>query len=97
MVGEPRFELGTRGFSVLEISIGSKILNGHPEGTRTPRFHLERVMTLTSSSTGRFNGAGNGNRTRVVCMASRWTTTVLFPQVLAGFIDLSSRRTSQRT
>ena len=27
---------------------------GHLEGTRTPKFHLERVMTVTSSSTRRF-------------------------------------------
>lgn len=30
-------------------------INGHPEGTRTPKFHLERVMTVTSSSTGRYD------------------------------------------
>ena len=36
---------------------------GHPDGTRTHKFHLERVMTVTYSSTGRYIGGGREDRT----------------------------------
>ena len=62
-------------------SIGTRLKNGTPEGTRTPDLLLRRQLLYPAELLAHFYGAGDGNRTRVSSLEGWCSTIELHPQI----------------